>query len=66
MVSHTADRTTQRPSVRRPGWFGSAVAVGVPAAVGLVWFMAVAHVIVGAVIAVGAAIAWCIWLERHA
>ena len=66
MVSHTADRTTQRPSVRRPGWFGSAVAVGVPAAVGLVWFMAVAHVIVGAVIAVGAAVAWCIWLERHA
>jgi hypothetical protein len=42
------------------------VAVGVPAAVGLVWFMAVAHVIVGAVIAVGAAVAWCIWLERHA
>ena len=65
MVSHTADRTTQRPSVRRPGWLGSAVAVGVPAAVGLVWFMAVAHVIVGAVIAVGAAIAWCKWLDSH-
>jgi hypothetical protein len=67
MVSHTADRTTQRQTVRRPGWFGAAIAVGVPAAVALVWFiMAVAHVIVGAVIAVGAAVAWCIWLERHA
>ena len=66
MVSHTADRTTRRQTVRRPGWFGSAVAAGVPAAVALVWFMAVAHVIVGAVIAAGAAIAWCIWLETHA
>ena len=66
MVSHEADRTTQRQAVRRPGWLGAAVAVGVPAAIALVWFMAVANVIVGAVIAVGAAIAWCIWLERHA
>jgi hypothetical protein len=41
------------------------VVVGVLAVIGLVWFMAVANVIVAAVIAVGAAIAWSVWLERH-
>ena len=66
MLSHEADRTTRAQTVRRPRWVGAAVAVGVPAAIALVWFMAVATVIVGAVIAVGAAIAWCKWLERHA
>ena len=66
MLSHAADRTTHPQTVRRPGWVGGAFVVGVPAAIALVWFMAVAHVIVGAVIAVGAAIAWCLWLERHA
>ena len=33
MLSREADRTTQRKAVRRPGWFGAAVAVGVPAAI---------------------------------
>jgi len=33
--------------------------------IGLVRFMAVVNVIVDAVIAVGAAIAWSVWLERH-
>ena len=66
MLTHEADRTTEQQAVPRPAWFGAAVAVGVPAASALLWFMAVAPAIVGAVIAVGAAIAWCIWLERHA
>jgi hypothetical protein len=66
MLLREADCTTERKAARRPGWLGAAVAVGVPAAIALVWFMAVAPAIVGAVIAVGAAIAWCKWLERHA
>ena len=66
MLTHEADRTTEQQAVPRAAWFGAAVAVGVPAAIALLWFMAVANVIVGAVIAVGAAIAWCKWLERHA
>ena len=66
MLSHEADRATEWKAVHRPGWFGAAVVVGVPAAIALVWFMAVANAIVGTVIAVGAATAWCIWLERHA
>ena len=66
MLSHVADRTTHPQTVRRPGWVGGAFVVGVPAAIALVWFMAVANVIVGAVIAAVAAIAWCIWLETHA
>jgi uncharacterized membrane protein YccC len=65
MVSHEVDHATQRQAVRRPRWFGAAVVVGVLAVIGLVWFMAVANVIVDAVIAVSAAIAWSVWLERH-
>ena len=66
MVSHAADRTIQRKDVRRPGWLGAAVAAGVPSAIALVWLIVVANVFVGSVIAAGAAIAWCEWLERHA
>ena len=65
MLSLEADRARQGKAVRRPGWLGAAVVLGVPAAIALVWLMAAANVIVGAVIAVGAATAWCIWLERH-
>jgi hypothetical protein len=65
MRSHEVDHATRRKAVRRPRWFGGAVVVGVLAVIGLVWFMAVANVIVDAVIAVGAAIAWSVWLERH-
>ena len=65
MWPQEVDYATWRKAVRRPRWFGAAVVVGVLAVTGLVWFMAVVNVIVGAVIAVGAAIAWSVWLERH-
>jgi hypothetical protein len=65
MLSHAVDHATRRKAVRRPRWFGAAVVGGVLAVIGLVWFMAVVNVIVDAVIAVGAAIAWSVWLERH-
>ena len=65
MLSHEGDQAVRRKAVRRPRWFGAAVVAGVLAVIGLVWFMAVANVIVDAVIAVGAAIAWSVWLERH-
>ena len=64
MLSHV-DHATRRKAVGRPRWFGAAVVVGVLAMMGLVWFMAVVNVIVDVVIAVGAAIAWCVWLEGH-
>ena len=65
MLSHEVDHATRWKAVRRPGWFGAAVVAGVLAVIGLVWFMAVVNVIVDVVIAVGAAIAWSVWLERH-
>lgn len=61
---HEVDYATWK-AVGRPRWFGAAVVVGVLAVIGLVWFMAVANVIVDAVIAVGAALAWSVWLEKH-
>lgn len=64
MLSHV-DHATWLKAVGRPRWFGAAVVVGVLAMMGLVWFMAVVNVIVDVVIAVGAAIAWCVWLEGH-
>ena len=66
MLLHEADRATHRQAVPRPGWLDAAIAGWVPVTIALVWFMAVANAIVGAVIAVGAAVAWCLWLERHA
>ena len=65
MWTHEVDHATRRTAVRRPRWFGAAVVVGVLAVIGLVWFMAVANVIVDVVIALGAAVAWSVWLERH-
>ena len=65
MLSHEVDYATRRKAVSRPHWFGAAVVVGVLAVTGLVWFMAVANVIVDVVIALGAAVAWSVWLERH-
>jgi hypothetical protein len=62
---HEVDYALWGKAVRRPRWFGAAVVVGALAMIGLVWFMAVANVIVDAVIAVGAAIAWSVWLEKH-
>jgi hypothetical protein len=65
MLSHAANHTIQPTGVRRPGWLAAAAAAGAPAVMGLVWLMASATAIVGSVIAVAAAVAWCVWLEGH-